>query len=157
MRIGQGYDIHRFETGRRLVLCGVEFPDETGLLGHSDADVVLHAVCDSVLGAAALGDIGDHFPPDDERWRDADSADLLCRVVALVNEKFTIANVDVTIVAERPKISSKRTEMRQRLAELMEIGLDHVSVKATTNEGLGAIGRTEGISALAVVLLEDRV
>jgi 2-C-methyl-D-erythritol 2,4-cyclodiphosphate synthase len=156
MRIGQGYDIHRFETGRLLVLCGVEFPDETGLLGHSDADVVLHAVCDAILGAAALGDIGDHFPPDDERWRDVDSADLLRRVVGLADKWFTIANVDVTIVAERPRIAPRRTEMRQRLAELLQLSLDRVSVKATTNEGLGAIGRAEGISALAVVLLEDQ-
>ena len=156
MRIGQGYDIHRFDNGRRLVLCGIDFPGEPGLLGHSDADVALHAVCDALLGAATLGDIGDHFPPDDERWRDADSGDLLQAVASLVDRRYSIVNVDVTIVAERPRIKSKRKEMRERLAELMQLDVDQVSVKATTNEGLGAIGRAEGIAALAVVLLEER-
>ena len=156
MRIGQGYDIHRFDVGRRLVLCGIDFPGEPGLLGHSDADVVLHAVSDAILGAAALGDIGDHFPPDDERWRDADSGDLLQAVISLVDRSYSVVNVDITIVAERPRIKSKRQAMRERLAELMQLDVDRVSVKATTNEGLGAIGRAEGIAALAVVLLEER-
>lgn len=157
MRIGLGYDIHRFASGRRLVLAGVEFPGETGLDGHSDADVVLHAIADAILGAAARGDIGDHFPPDDERWRDADSADLLQAVVALVEPAFILVNVDVTVVAEAPKIKVRRLEMRQRVAGLLSIAVDRVSIKATTNELLGAIGRQEGIAALATVLLEERV
>jgi 2-C-methyl-D-erythritol 2,4-cyclodiphosphate synthase len=156
MRIGQGYDVHRFEAGRRLVLCGVEFPGEPGLQGHSDADVALHAVCDAVLGAAALGDIGDHFPPDNDRWRDADSGDLLQEVVVLVGRSYSLVNIDVTIVAERPMIKARRLEMRERLAELVQLSVDRVSIKATTNEGLGSIGRAEGIAALAVVLLEER-
>jgi 2-C-methyl-D-erythritol 2,4-cyclodiphosphate synthase len=156
MRIGQGYDVHRFADGRQLVLCGVEFPGEPGLLGHSDADVALHAVSDAMLGAAALGDIGDHFPPDDVRWRDADSGVLLQTVVGLVGKSYLVVNVDLTIVAERPRIKSKRLAMRKRLADLMQLDLGRVSVKATTNEGLGAIGRAEGISAMAVVLLEER-
>jgi 2-C-methyl-D-erythritol 2,4-cyclodiphosphate synthase len=156
MRIGQGYDVHRFEAGRRLVLCGVEFPGEPGLQGHSDADVALHAVCDAVLGAAALGDIGDHFPPDNDRWRDADSGDLLQEVVVLVGRSYSLVNIDVTIVAERPMIKARRLEMRERLAELVQLSVDRVSIKATTNEGLGSIGRAEGIAALAVALLEER-
>lgn len=156
MRIGTGYDIHRFAEGRRLVLSGVEFPGEMGLDGHSDADVVLHAVADAILGAAALGDIGDHFPPDDERWRDLDSANLLTSVVGMVHERYSIGNVDVTIVAEWPKMKPRRLEMRERLAALLGLPVDRVSIKATTNETLGALGRREGIAALATVLLEER-
>jgi 2-C-methyl-D-erythritol 2,4-cyclodiphosphate synthase len=156
MRIGLGYDIHRFGKGRRLVLGGIEFPGETGLDGHSDADVVLHAVSDAILGAAALGDIGDHFPPDDDRWKDADSGVLLETVVAMVDARYSISNVDVTIIAEQPKIGPRRAEMRQRLATLLSVQLDQVSIKATTNERLGAVGRNEGIAAMASVLLEER-
>lgn len=156
MRTGLGYDVHRFAAGRRLVLAGVEFPGEVGLDGHSDADVVLHAIADAILGAAALGDIGDHFPPDDEQWRDADSSDLLTQVVDLVTGAYAIVNVDVTIVAESPKIMPRRMEMRERVAWLLDLDVDTVSIKATTNEMLGAIGRREGIAALANVLLEER-
>ena len=156
MRIGLGYDVHRFADGRRLILSGVEFPGETGLDGHSDADVVLHAVADAILGAAAMGDIGDHFPPDDERWRDADSADLVRQVVEMVAAAYAIVNVDVTVIAERPKIKPRRLEMRNRLAELLAITDGQVSIKATTNEMLGAIGRSEGIAAIANALLEER-
>lgn len=156
MRVGIGYDIHRFVDGRPLVLAGVRFPGERGLEGHSDADVVLHAVTDAILGAAALGDIGDHFPPDDERWRDADSVDLLRAVVTMVDERFSIVNVDVSVVGERPKIKPRRLQMRERLAQTLDIDLDRVSIKATTNERLGAIGRVEGLAALATVLLEER-
>jgi 2-C-methyl-D-erythritol 2,4-cyclodiphosphate synthase len=156
MRIGFGYDVHPFGEGRRLILCGIEFPDEPGLLGHSDADVILHAVTDAILGAAALGDIGDHFPPEDEKWRDADSGMLLASVVDMVAGAFELMNVDLTVVAETPKIKPRRLEMRQRLAALLSIDLDRVSIKATTNEGLGSIGRREGIAAYASVLLEER-
>ena len=155
-RVGIGYDIHPFAAGRRMVLCGVEFPGEPGLAGHSDADAALHAVTDALLGAAGLGDIGEHFPPSDEHWRDADSGDLLRAVVAWIRPRFTISNVDLTIVGERPKIGPRRQEMRVRLAELLEISLDRVNVKATTNEQLGALGRGEGLAALAVALLEEQ-
>ncbi len=156
MRIGLGYDIHRFGEGRRLILGGIEFPGEQGLDGHSDADVVLHAVSDAILGAAALGDIGDHFPPDDEQWAGVDSGALLQTVVAMVDARYSIVNVDLTIIAEQPKIGPRRLEMRQRLANLLSIQLDQVSIKATTNERLGAVGRQEGIAAMASVLLEER-
>jgi 2-C-methyl-D-erythritol 2,4-cyclodiphosphate synthase len=156
-RVGTGYDIHRFAEGRRLVLCGIEFPGETGLEGHSDADVALHAVADALLGAAALGDIGDHFPPSDDRWLDADSGGLLARVVALVGRVYEVGNVDLTIVGERPRVAPRRDDMRRRLASLLGIDMSRVSVKATTNERLGSIGRGEGIAALATVLLEERV
>jgi 2-C-methyl-D-erythritol 2,4-cyclodiphosphate synthase len=156
-RVGTGYDIHRFAEGRRLVLCGIEFPGETGLEGHSDADVALHAVADALLGAAALGDIGDHFPPSDDRWLDADSGGLLARVVELVGRVYEVGNVDLTIVGERPRVAPRRDDMRRRLASLLGIDMSRVSVKATTNERLGSIGRGEGIAALATVLLEERV
>lgn len=155
-RVGIGYDIHPFAAGRRMILCGVEFPGEEGLAGHSDADVALHAVADALLGAAGLGDIGEHFPPSDERWRDADSGDLLRAVVDRLAPRFVVGNVDLTIVGERPRIGPRRQEMRARIAELLEIGVDLVNVKATTNERLGALGRGEGLAALAVALLEER-
>ncbi len=155
-RVGIGYDIHPFESGRRMVLCGVVFPDETGLAGHSDADAALHAVTDALLGAAGLDDIGEHFPPTDERWRHADSGDLLQAVVGMLQPRFFIGNVDVTIVGERPRIGPRRQEMRTRLAELLGISTDRVNVKATTNERLGALGRGEGLAALAVALLEEQ-
>jgi 2-C-methyl-D-erythritol 2,4-cyclodiphosphate synthase len=155
-RVGIGYDIHRFAAGRALRLGGLAFPGEMGLDGHSDADVALHAVADALLGAAGLGDIGDHFPPTDERWRDADSGQLLQTVVALVATRHTIVNVDLTVVGERPRIAPRRAELRQRLAELLGIKTTQVNVKATTNEGLGALGRGEGLAALAVAALEER-
>lgn len=155
-RVGLGYDIHRLVPGRPLVLAGVLFDSDLGLEGHSDADVILHAVADALLGAAALGDIGDHFPPTDERWRDADSRDLLRRVMMMVSERFTVSNVDVTLVGEQPRIAPRRLQMRESLAGLLGIGLERVSVKATTNERLGAIGRAEGLAALATVLIEER-
>jgi len=139
-----------------MVLCGIEFPGEDGLAGHSDADAALHAVTDALLGAAGLGDIGEHFPPSDERWRDADSGDLLRAVVAMLTDRFVIGNVDLTIVGERPRIGPRRSEMRTRLAELLSISVEQVNVKATTNEQLGALGRGEGLAALAVALLEEQ-
>jgi len=156
MRVGLGYDIHRFAEGRPLVLCGVVFDEGPGLEGHSDADVILHAVADAILGAAGLGDIGDHFPPEDEQWRDADSGDLLQQVVALVQDRYVISNADVTLIGERPRIKPRRDEMRTSLARLLGVEVDRVNVKATTNERLGAVGRAEGLASLATVLLEER-
>lgn len=155
-RVGIGYDIHPFKEGRQMILCGVVFPGEQGLAGHSDADAALHAVTDALLGAAGLDDIGEHFPPTDERWRHADSGDLLQAVITLLEPRFAIGNVDLTIVGERPKVAPRRGEMRTRLAELLGISIDRVNVKATTNEQLGALGRGEGLAALAVALLEER-
>lgn len=154
MRVGFGYDSHRFEESRPLVLGGVTIPEAPGLAGHSDADAVCHAVTDAVLGAAAAGDIGQHFPPDDERWKDADSLELLKRAVRIVTDRdLTPGNVDVTVVCERPKIAPHARAMRQRLAEALEIDLGSVSLKATTNEGMGWIGAGEGVAVFAVVLL----
>lgn len=155
-RAGIGYDIHRFASDRRMVLCGVEFPGETGLDGHSDADAALHAVTDAILGAAGMGDIGDHFPPSDERWRDADSGVLLQLALKVVLPRFRLINIDLTIIGERPKIAPRRSDMRERLADLLDLPSDRVNIKATTNEQLGAIGRAEGLAALAVAMLEER-
>lgn len=155
MRVGIGYDIHRFQEGRPLVLGGVAFPGEVGLAGHSDADAALHAICDAILGAAGLGDIGDLFPPDDPQWRNADSGMLLRLVADHIPRGWSIGNVDLSIVAERPRIAPRRDAMRVRIAELLRIDVERVSVKATTNEGLGAIGRGEGIAAIAVVALSE--
>ncbi|HUG40982.1 MAG TPA: 2-C-methyl-D-erythritol 2,4-cyclodiphosphate synthase [Longimicrobiales bacterium] len=154
MRVGIGYDSHRFAEGRRLVLGGVVIAHERGLGGHSDADAVAHAVTDALLGAAGLGDIGAHFPPDDERWRDADSIDLMERVVALLRDHgFTPSNVDVTVVCEAPRIGPHVASMRDRLATALGIGPAAVSVKGKSNEGMGWIGRGEGVAALAVALV----
>lgn len=151
MRSGIGYDSHRFAEGRRLVLGGVVIPHPRGLAGHSDADVVAHAVTDALLGAAALGDIGAHFPPDDEAWRDADSMELLARATAVVAEAgYRPGNVDVTVVCEAPRVRPHVEAMRARLAEALGVEPGAVSVKGTTNEGMGWIGRGEGIAALAV-------
>jgi 2-C-methyl-D-erythritol 2,4-cyclodiphosphate synthase len=155
MRIGIGFDVHRFGEGRRLVLAGVEFEGELGLQGHSDADVLSHAVIDALLGAAALGDIGQHFPDSDPRWRDASSLELLRSVVhRLEAEGYQPVNVDVSLVAERPRIASRVELMRERLASVLGIAPRHISVKATTAEGMGALGRAEGIAAWAVALIE---
>lgn len=154
LRIGQGYDVHRLVPGRRLVLGGEEIPHERGLEGHSDADVLLHALGDALLGAAGLGDLGGHFPPSDERWRGADSVDLLRRIVDLVHGAgWTVVNADLTLVAEAPRLSPHRERIRERIAGVLGVGVSAVGLKATTNEGLGAIGRGEGMAALAVVLL----
>ncbi len=156
MRIGIGYDSHRFAPGRRLVLGGVEIPHELGLAGHSDADAVAHAIADAVLGAAGAGDIGSHFPPDEARWRDADSLDLLRAAVALVRVSgWQVRNVDVTAVCERPRLAPYIRDMRRRLAEALGIAADAVSVKGKTNEGMGWVGRGEGVAAIAVALLES--
>lgn len=154
MRIGIGYDAHRFAPHRRLVLGGVEIPHAVGLLGHSDADVLLHAIADAVLGAAAIGDIGTHFPPSDPRFRDADSLGLLRESVRLVAAAgFAVANVDATIVAEAPMVMPHAAAMRAKIAAALGIAEDRVSVKATTNEGMGFVGREEGIAAVAIAAL----
>jgi 2-C-methyl-D-erythritol 2,4-cyclodiphosphate synthase len=155
-RAGIGYDSHRFrESGGRLVLGGVEVPDERGLAGHSDADVVSHSLADALLGAAGLGDIGDHFPDDDQRWADADSIELLGHVVGmLAGQGWRAVNADLTVLAERPRLGPLKQAMGERLAGALQIEPADVNVKATTNEGLGFIGRGEGIAVLAVVTIE---
>jgi 2-C-methyl-D-erythritol 2,4-cyclodiphosphate synthase len=156
MRVGIGYDIHRFEAGRRLVLGGVEFPGETGLAGHSDADVLVHAVIDALLGAASLGDIGVHFPPDDPAYAGASSIELLRRAAGLTGESgFAVESVDSTVIAERPKLSPHLTRMRENIAAALGTDAGRINVKATTNEGIGDTGRGEGIAAIAVVLLRE--
>ena len=155
-RIGQGYDVHRLVEGRPLILGGVEIPYERGLLGNSDADVALHALMDALLGAAALGDIGQMFPDSGERWRGADSRELL-RLVAERLEKagYAVGNVDVTIVAQRPKLAPYIQQMRENIAEDLGVAVDRVSVKATTEERLGFTGSGEGMAAHAVCLVEE--
>ncbi len=156
MRSGIGYDSHRFAAGRPLILGGVEIPHEKGLAGHSDADAVAHAVTDALLGAAALGDIGSHFPPDDDRWEGADSIDLLERAVRLLADAgFEPVNVDVTVVCEAPRIRPHVELMRDRLAAALGLERGAVSVKGTTNEGMGWLGRGEGIAALAVATIHE--
>lgn len=156
MRIGQGYDVHRLEAGRELWLCGVRVPHTLGLAGHSDADVAIHALCDALLGALALGDIGRHFPDSDPAYSGIDSKLLLGHVCRLVRERgYEPVNVDVTVMAQRPKLAPHIGEMRETLARVMGIGTDRVSVKATTTEGLGFEGEERGISASAVALLES--
>lgn len=155
MRIGHGYDVHRLVEGRRLILGGVEIPFEKGLLGHSDADVLTHAIMDALLGAAALGDIGKLFPDSDPAYEGADSLKLLERVVEVLKENgYTVGNVDATVLAQRPKLAPHIPQMRERLARAMGTDMGRVSVKATTEEGLGFTGAGEGIAAHAVALIE---
>ena len=156
MRIGEGFDVHRFAPDRELVLCGVKIPADAGLLGHSDADVALHALMDALLGAAALGDIGMHFPDTDAAYRGADSAELLRRVLKLPKlAAARLMNCDLTIIAQKPKLAPHREAMRHRIAEITGWEPDRISVKFTTTEKLGFTGRGEGIAASAVVLLEN--
>ncbi|MFN3595640.1 MAG: 2-C-methyl-D-erythritol 2,4-cyclodiphosphate synthase [Rubricoccaceae bacterium] len=157
MRIGQGYDVHRLVEGRPLILGGVHVPSDVGLLGHSDADVLAHAIIDALLGAAALGDIGSHFPDTDEAWRGADSLALLRTVVARVSEAgYAVGNVDATVVLQRPKLRPHIDAMRERLAAALGVPPSAVSVKATTGEGMGFVGRGEGAAAHAVALVVAR-
>ena len=156
MRAGIGYDIHRFEEGRPLMIGGLELPGETGLAGHSDADVLLHAITDALLGACGLGDIGQHFPPEEPQWAGASSLALLARALALVSEAgFAVKSVDSTVIAERPRLAPHLPAMRKRIAEALGIEAERVNVKATTNEGIGAIGRGEGIAAMAVAVVRE--
>ena len=157
MRIGHGYDVHRLVRGRRLILGGVDIPHETGLLGHSDADVLTHAVMDALLGAAALGDIGHLFPDNDPAFAGADSLALLREVMARLHaEGYAVGNIDCTVLAQAPKLAPHIAQMRRNLAECLDIGTDCVSIKATTEEGLGFTGAREGIAAHAVVLIEKQ-
>lgn len=152
---GIGYDCHRFAPGRRLVLGGIEIEHEQGLSGHSDADVLVHAVIDALLGAAALGDIGEHFPDTDERYRDADSLALLRASVILLRDRgFVIRHVDATVLIERPKLAPVREQIREALAQAIGLPTSHISVKATRGEGMGFVGREEGAAALAVATVE---
>ena len=156
MRIGHGYDVHILTEGRKLIVGGVEIPYEKGLLGHSDADVLLHAIADSILGAAAMGDIGCMFPDNDPEFKDADSLKLLGEVVNRVElNGFTVHNVDATIIAQKPKMKPYTEKMRENIAGVCMTDVSNISVKATTEEGLGFSGRGEGISAHAVCLLEE--
>lgn len=157
MRIGQGYDVHRLVEGRELWICGLRLDHTYGLLGHSDADVAIHALCDAILGALALRDIGYHFPDTDPKYKGADSKVLLAEVCRMMRERgYEIGNTDITIMAEAPKFKPHIEAMCEKLAEVMNVERGRVSVKATTTEGLGFTGRREGIAANAVVLLEER-
>lgn len=156
-RIGIGFDVHKFSEGRKLILGGVEIPSEKGLEGHSDADVLLHAICDALLGAAALGDIGKHFPNTDERFRNISSLILLEKTNHLINQNnFFVGNIDATIVAERPKLLPYIDEMRKKIANTLNIDVSQISIKATTSEKLGFTGREEGIVAMAVALIYSK-
>jgi 2-C-methyl-D-erythritol 2,4-cyclodiphosphate synthase len=153
-RTGIGYDVHRFAEGRTLVLGGVTIPHERGLLGHSDADVLLHAIADAVLGAAALGDIGQHFPPADDQWKDADSRELLRQAVVMLREAgWALVNLDASVIAEAPRVNPHSAGMRLEIREVTGLPIDAISIKATTNEGLGFVGREEGIAVIAVATI----
>lgn len=154
MRIGQGFDVHAFGDGDHVILGGVRIPFDRGIVAHSDGDVVIHALCDAILGALALGDIGRHFPPSDERWRGADSRQFLLHCSALMLEQgYSLANADITVIGERPKVGPHAQAMRDNLTADLGCGVGDVSVKATTTERLGFTGRGEGLAAIAVVLL----
>ena len=155
MRIGFGYDVHRLVTDRPLILGGVNIPHTHGLLGHSDADVLLHALCDALLGAACLGDIGKHFPDTDEAYKGIDSTILLQKTGEMIAEKYTIANIDATICAQEPKLAPYIEAMQQKISNLLHLEPSQVSIKATTTEKLGFVGNKEGISAYAVTLLQE--
>src|ERR671922_912279 len=155
-RIGFGTDVHAFGPGEFLMLGGIRIAHSRGVVAHSDGDVVLHALCDALLGAAGLGDIGEHFSDSDPRWKGADSAGFVARVLELLRaRRLAVENVDLTVLAQAPKIAPHREAMRRRIAQLLEIAADRVNIKATTTEGLGFLGRAEGIAAQAVVLLSD--
>ncbi|WP_160678977.1 2-C-methyl-D-erythritol 2,4-cyclodiphosphate synthase [Clostridium sp. C8-1-8] len=155
MRIGTGYDVHKLVEGRELIIGGVKIPFDLGLLGHSDADVLLHAIMDALLGSAALGDIGKHFPDTDIRFKGASSLKLLAEVKLLLEKQnYKIINIDSTIIAQKPKLASFIYEMRQNIASVLGISLDQINIKATTEEGLGFTGRLEGISAQAVCIVD---
>jgi len=155
MRIGTGYDSHRFDEDRELVLGGVLIPGHAGLTGHSDGDAVAHAIIDAILGAAAAGNVGAHFPPTDDSWKDADSIDLLRRSVEILSERgYHVSNIDATVVCETPRIALYAEAMRERLATAMEVAVSQVSIKGKTNEHMGWIGRGEGLAVHAVALIE---
>jgi len=156
-RIGFGYDVHEFTENRKLIIGGVDIPYAKGLLGHSDADVLLHAVCDAMLGALALGDIGMHFPNTDEKYKDADSKILLKHVYDLIHANgYEVSNIDSTVLLEKPKLSPFVNEMRRTISEILNLSVSQISIKATTTEGLGFVGREEGCTAQSVVLLTKK-
>lgn len=156
MLLGIGYDIHRLVNNRKLIMGGILFDTPYGLAGHSDADVVLHAVCDALLGASALGDIGEHFPDTDPKWKGASSKALINKVIALVKEKgYCVNNLDINIIAEKPKISGKKKDIKESIAKLLNMNINKVNVKAKTNEGLDSIGRGEAIAAQVIVSLNE--
>jgi len=156
MRIGQGFDVHAFGRGDHVMLGGVRIPHTHGLVAHSDGDVAVHALCDALLGALALGDLGKHFPDSDPKWKGADSLQLLTHCMALVRERgYALGNADITVICEKPKLAPHIEAMRARMASALECDVGAISIKATTTEGLGLTGRGEGIAALAVVLLES--
>jgi 2-C-methyl-D-erythritol 2,4-cyclodiphosphate synthase len=156
VRIGSGFDVHAFGPGEALMLGGIRIPHSHGVVAHSDGDVILHALCDALLGAAGLGDIGQHFRDDDPQWKAADSSRFVTQVLAMVRaQKLRVGNADITVLGERPKVAPHREAMRRRIAGLLGIEESHVNVKATTTEKLGFLGRAEGIAAQAVVLLLD--
>jgi len=155
MRIGLGYDVHKLVEGRKLILGGIHIPFEKGLLGHSDADVLLHAICDALLGAAGLGDIGEHFPDTDNTFKNIDSKILLSKTAEMIRSKgFEIENVDTTVFAQAPKLSPFKEKIKKKIAETLEILPECLNIKATTTEGLGTIGEGDGIAAMCVVLLK---
>jgi 2-C-methyl-D-erythritol 2,4-cyclodiphosphate synthase len=156
-KIGYGFDVHQLVENRKLILGGIEIPFEKGLLGHSDADVLIHAICDAMLGALALGDIGKHFPNNDPSYKDADSKILLKKVNELINANgFIIGNIDSTVILEQPKLLNHIPQMRKVIAEILDTGIENISIKATTNEGMGFIGKGDGCAAHAVVLLTKK-
>ncbi|MGR3218569.1 MAG: 2-C-methyl-D-erythritol 2,4-cyclodiphosphate synthase [Candidatus Anammoxibacter sp.] len=156
MLLGIGYDIHRLVDNRKLIMGGVLFDTAYGLAGHSDADVVLHAICDALLGASALGDIGEHFPDTDPKWRGVSSEIITNHIITLVKEKdYSVNNVDVNIIAERPKISNRKISIKENIAKLLDVDAGRVNVKAKTNEGLDAIGRGEAISSQVIISLNE--
>jgi 2-C-methyl-D-erythritol 2,4-cyclodiphosphate synthase len=156
LRIGQGFDVHAFASGRKLILGGIEIPYELGLAGHSDADVLVHALCDALLGAAGLGDIGQHYPDNDDRFSGVDSMKLLADIVAkLKAQGWSVGNVDMTVIAQAPKLAPYIPEMRQQIAAMLGVAVEQINVKATTTEQLGFTGRKEGIAAQAVALINS--
>ena len=157
LRVGLGYDSHRFEPGRPLVLGGVTIPGHPGLAGHSDGDAITHAVIDAIFGAVALGNVGTHFPPTEEKWKDADSLELLSSAVEVIDrEGWIVVNVDVTVICESPQISFVAGEMRERLGGVLQVPEERISIKGKTNEGMGWIGESEGLAVHAVALVESR-
>tara|TARA_B100000405_G_scaffold101597_1_gene70763 strand:+ start:8901 stop:9362 length:462 start_codon:yes stop_codon:yes gene_type:complete len=152
-----GYDSHRFESDRPLILGGITIPDHPGLAGHSDGDAITHALIDAILGAASLGNVGTHFPPTEEKWKDADSTELLSNSVAVIDrEGWMVVNVDVTVICESPQISLFAEEMKERLSGVLQVPVERISIKGKTNEGLGWIGESKGLAVHAVALLESR-
>ena len=157
LRVGLGYDSHRFESGRPLILGGITIPDHPGLKGHSDGDAITHALIDAILGAASLGNVGTHFPPTEEKWKDDDSTELLSNSVEVIDrEGWMVVNVDLTVICESPQISLFAEEMKERLSGILQVPVERISIKGKTNEGMGWIGESKGLAVHAVALIERR-